>query len=316
LQCVERGLIGLDEPVYRHLPELENFGIISKSTDPTSELPFTLRPRTKDVTVRNLLLHSSGIGYYEKKLLQQWRVAAGDEKEENRLIYETAMPLVFEPGEGWVYGGSIRAAQLLLERLTKMNIEEYTQENVFRPLNMTSTTYAPAGREDIVLRSLKKVQRAEDGKLYPDNQRMYGLTSCASDFHTLLVDLMSGKSKILKETESLNLFFEPQFEPGSSSLAALRADPECYEYPAGIPRGMKDPPVNYSAGGLVAEERLELSHIPAGTVTWNAFPNVVWTLNRRKGLGMVFATQLAPVDDEKTVDLMMTFFREAWRNFN
>jgi hypothetical protein len=78
---------------------------------------------------------------------------------------------------------------------------------------------------------------------------------------------MSTKSKILILKESLDLLFESQFTPGSSSLAGLRADMECYQSPAGIPRGMKNPPVNYRAGGLVVEDTLELSHFPAGAVT-------------------------------------------------
>jgi hypothetical protein len=67
--------------------------------------------------------------------------------------------------------------------------------------------------------------------------------------------------------------------------------------------------------GLVAEDELPLSRIPVGTVTWNGSPNVIWTMNRQRVIGMIFATQLPPVDDEKTVDLAMTFFREAYRNF-
>jgi hypothetical protein len=60
---------------------------------------------------------------------------------------------------------------------------------------------------------------------------------------------------------------------------------------------------------MVVEEELSLSHIPAGTVTWNGMPNVIWTMNREKGLGAIFATQLLPADDEKTVDLTMAFTR-------
>ncbi|KAF2113238.1 beta-lactamase/transpeptidase-like protein [Lophiotrema nucula] len=226
------------------------------------------------------------------------------------------MPLMFEPGDGWAYGGSIRATQLLLERLTKVNIEVYTQENVFRPLNMTSTTYGPASREGIVSRALNKVRRAEDGKLNPVEEPMYGLTTCASDFHTLMIDLMSSFSKVLKEKRSLDLLFEPQFAPGSLALAALKGDTAVYEYPAGIPRDMLDPPVYYSMAGLIEEGEFTLSHMPAGTVTWNGFPNVIWAMHRAKGLGMIFATQLEPVDDGKAVEIAMNIFQEAWRNFS
>jgi CubicO group peptidase (beta-lactamase class C family) len=315
LQYVDRGLIKLDEPVYKYLPELENLEIISANTGPdASTKPFTLRPRTKDTTVRQLLLHTSGIGYYEHKIHQQWRAAVGDSQEKNRLIYESAMPLRFEPGEGWIYGGSIRASQLLLERLSGTDIEEYMQNNVFRPLGMASTTYVPAGYANIRERALKEVRRGDDGKLYAVDRPMYGLTTCASDFNKLLADLMSSKSQVLTK-ESLDLLFEPQLAPNGAALLALRNDTECYEYPAGIPLDMANPPVNFTIGGLFAEETLPLSHIPPGSVTWNGSPNVISVMNRDQGLGMTFATQLTPVDDPKTVDLAMTFFREAWKTF-
>lgn len=44
-------------------------------------------------------------------------------------------------------------------------------------------------------------------------------------------------------------------------------------------------------------------------------PNFIWAMHREKGLGAVFATQLLPVDDEKTVDLAMEFFRGVWGRF-
>lgn len=316
LQCVERGLIGLDEPVYRHLPELEPLEIISESFgSDSSNLLFILRPRSNDITVRHLLLHTSGIGHEESRLIPQWRASVGDCKETSPLIYQSAIPLLFEPGEGWEYGASIRASQLLLERVTGMGTEAYTQENVFRPLNMTSTTYTPASKADVCVRALKKVERGADNRLYPVEELMYGLTTCVSDFHKLMTDLMSPSSKVLTE-QSVDFLFEPQLAAQSPALAALRKDISTYGDPAGIPRGSLDPPVNWSMAGLVVEETLPLSHIPAGTVTWNGMPNVIWTMNRQKGLGMIFATQLLPVDDKKTMELAMTFFREAWAHFN
>jgi CubicO group peptidase (beta-lactamase class C family) len=240
LQCVERGLISLDEPVYRHLPELEEFGIISPNTDADATEPFTLRPRTRDITVRHLLLHASGIGHDGLDIIQQWRKAIGGVQEQHPLVHRPSMPLSFEPGNGWLYGSNIYASQLLLERLSGMKTEAYTQENIFRPLNMTSTTYLPGLRSDVCERALKKVERRKDGKVYIIDEPMYGLSTSASDFRTLAADLMSPSSKILTK-ESLDLLFQPQFAPSSPPLAMLRSCLEDYEYVAGIPRNMKNP---------------------------------------------------------------------------
>jgi hypothetical protein len=75
---------------------------------------------------------------------------------------------------------------------------------------------------------------------------------------------------------------------------------------------MADLAVNYSLASLPIEDELPLSPMPSGTVTWNGMPNVIWAMNKEKGIGMVFATQLLPVDDAKTMDLAMEYFRDAW----
>jgi hypothetical protein len=42
---------------------------------------------------------------------------------------------------------------------------------------------------------------------------------------------------------------------------------------------------------------------------------MICAMNREKGLGLIFATQVLPVDDEKTVDLAMAFMRGVWDTF-
>jgi hypothetical protein len=148
----------------------------------------------------------------------------------------------------------------------------------------------------------------------PAEDQVIGLVSSVPDLCALLADLISSSSKLLKK-EHIDLLFEPQFAPGSPSLSYIRSETENYTAPAGIPTSMKEPPINHSLGALVVEGELSLSHMPAGTVTWNGMSNLIWAMHREKGLGFVFATQLLPVDDEKTVELAMSFMREVWDRF-
>jgi hypothetical protein len=129
-----------------------------------------------------------------------------------------------------------------------------------------------------------------------------------------MIDLMSPFPKILSK-QHVDLLFEPQLEAQSSAATALRNSITEFGDPCGIPRGTLNPRVNWSMSGLVVEDFLSLSHFPAGTVTWSGMPNVIWAVNREKGLGMIFATQLHPFDDEKTTELARLFFREAWDEF-
>jgi CubicO group peptidase (beta-lactamase class C family) len=314
LQCVERGLIDLDEPVYPHLPELEGLEIISTSDgNDNSDTPFQFRmPRSK-ISLRYLLNHSSGIGYHSHPLLSKWRGSASEEQKAKyqQLDPYFSAPLLFEPGEGWEYGASIQWTGVLVSRLTNQSLGEYIQENVFDPLGMKSSTYSPREQPDIRSRLLRTVRRENDTIMQSDYD--FGAPiSNASDIMAILADLISSKPKLLNRSTA-DLFFVPQFTPSSLALANLREGTENYAACAGIPGTMKHPRVNYAFSGLFVEEELQLSGMPARTVTWNGMPNVIWALNMEKGLGMIFATQLLPVDDKKTIDLAMSFFMNAWK---
>ncbi|KAJ7217858.1 beta-lactamase family protein [Mycena pura] len=319
LQCVYRGLITLDEPVYTHLPELEKFDIISPNTDPHAlTQSFTLRRPSKQITLRHLLTHSSGISYHDHPLVKEWSksdvAAAIKPGDEAPLIVKMAsMPLLYEPGDGWSYGSSILWTTILITRLTQQSMPQFVQESIFNPLGMTLSSYQPQSRPDVCARLLKMVRR-EGERLVPVDDIVQDLTCSVSDIGTILSDLISPSSKILAD-RSVELLFQPQFDSSSPALKDLRGDTEDYASPAGIPDTMENPPVNYSLVGLLAEGRLPLSYIPPGTVTWNGMPNVMWAMNKEKGVAMLFATQLLPVDDKRAVDVAMTFMRDAWAKF-
>jgi hypothetical protein len=163
-------------------------------------------------------------------------------------------------------------------------------------------------RETVLMRGERK-----EGGLAEGERMLYGLVMSVPDLCTLFGDLM-GESKVLGK-ESLELFFGGQLAESGRARETLREDTENYAAPAGIPSGMKEVPVDYSLGALVVDGKLPLSDMPKGTLTWNGMPNFIWAVHREKGLGMIFATQLLPVDDEKTVALTMEFFRGGWGRF-
>ena len=143
LQLVERGLLKLDEPLSWHIPELDKLPLIERGTSGES---FTLRRSTKKITLRHLLLHTSGMSDGTGSLISEY--LASDcpkveyEEDAHVIVKEFSLPLVFEPGEGFAYGSSIVWTQLLVTRLMG-NLTKYIQDQVFNPLGMKSSAYAP-----------------------------------------------------------------------------------------------------------------------------------------------------------------------------
>lgn len=313
LQLVEKGLVGIDEPVYAHLPEMEKFEIISKNEGPDAETkPYLLRPATKKITLRHLLTHSCGISWDgETPELKAWKEAQPPfEPDTSMLVQLGTMPLLFEPGEGFSYGSSIHWTVLLISRVTKASMRDVVKQSIFEPLGMTLTTYPPMSPE-AKAKWLQAVERQADGSLQGEEDEPMDLSCSITDMGKLLADLIAPTSKILGK-DLVELLFTPAFSKGSPALRTLQGDNDTYGAPSGVPKSMVDPPVNYTVAGLLTGGTLPLSGFPAGTLTWNGAPNVVWAMNREKGLASFWATQLSPVDDPQAVEVMLEFSKGVW----
>jgi CubicO group peptidase (beta-lactamase class C family) len=245
LQCVERGLIGLDEPVDEFLPELKDLEIISKNTGPDSDTnPFLFSTPEKKITLRHLLTHSSGLAYDTlNPLLRAWRASRNESTKANTPVtdpeYQT--PLLFEPGEGWTYGSSIEYVGILVKRLTSMPGQEFIKTNILEPLNMTNTTFDTTKDPEIAERMLQTVSRQPDGSLKPATAPFVGTISSVRDYLKFLSSLISPEP-ILLTKDSISLLFSPQLT--RSAHLALQNSKDNYAACAGIPLIDPSPPIN------------------------------------------------------------------------
>ncbi|KAF2963255.1 hypothetical protein GQX73_g10319 [Xylaria multiplex] len=142
LQCCERGLLTLDEPIYHVLPEFRDLPIIKRFNDDGSPV---LEPHTKPLTLRNMLNHSSGIAYDEThpKLMawHKWHRTAPNRSNavEGRYSY----PLVFEPGDSWCYGAGVDWAGIAVERVNQgTSLQRYFEDNIFRKVRARDIVFS------------------------------------------------------------------------------------------------------------------------------------------------------------------------------
>ncbi len=316
LQLVESGAITLDEPVYKHLPELESLPLLKRDKDSGE---FTLHLPVNKITLRHLLLHISGLSHDESPLLSEYFAAGGvgvqTAEDAPYIVKHFSMPLEFEPGEGFAYGHSIHWTQLLVSRMSSGKFMAHMQEHVFNKLGLTSSTYNPRGVNEIWTKRLRMVERESGGNLVHNDDAAQGLTCSMSDIGAILSDLVSPSPRLLKQEEHIALLFNGQLKHASPASADLHGDPENYGFCAGATTQLSPPALNWSAAGLVIEEQLSFSGMPSGTVTWEGMPNVLWAMHRTKGIGMFFATQLIPVGDKAANTLAAKFMKDAWSKF-
>jgi CubicO group peptidase (beta-lactamase class C family) len=123
LQLVERGEIGLDDPLTKFLPQY---------------------PQWSGVTVRRLLNHTSGIHSYTAS--KSWQSTWNDDLTPARIVdFVTSDTLDFPIGTKYRYNNTgYVLLGMILEKLSGRSYADYMQQQFFTPLGMTSATYCPS----------------------------------------------------------------------------------------------------------------------------------------------------------------------------
>lgn len=218
-----------EDKVYDLVPELKTLSVLAMAKD--GKMSFA--PPTQKITLRRLLSHTSGIGMdlFDPRL-QTWRM---ERRETCRALCGKSLeaystPLLFEPGQGWAYGGSAEFAGILVERLNGMKLGEYMKKYIFTPLDMGSTTFHPHLDPMLAERLVEVSSGISDGTLVPgiplfptvtdDDSGAMGLASTLGDMTKLTIDLLQDQPKILSK-ESIEELCSSQFEPFSPPAFAL-----------------------------------------------------------------------------------------------
>jgi CubicO group peptidase (beta-lactamase class C family) len=158
LMLWEEGKLKLDDPVSKYIPEFAKMKVLGRRKPGSEER--TLKDATRPITLRNLVTHTSGLGYgpvrhdRSKKLpssknpiKKQYRdfVRRADSGEIPNLeayCKEIAkQPLQFEPGESYEYSFSMEVVGRVLEVVSGMPLNRFLKERVFDPIGMRDTDF-------------------------------------------------------------------------------------------------------------------------------------------------------------------------------
>src|SRR5438552_11246830 len=139
MMLMEQGKLKLDDPVSKYLDGFDKLQVISKFN--AADASYETRPAKTVMTIRHLLSHTSGIGYSFTNPIE-YALVAKTKKGEWEL------PLLDEPGTKWNYSASTRVLGMVVEKITKSQLESWYQEHIFTPLGMVDTSYAvPANKQ-------------------------------------------------------------------------------------------------------------------------------------------------------------------------
>ena len=309
LQCVEEGLVDLDADVSSVLPAFAELQVLDGFDQATPRL----RAPATQPTVRQLLTHTSGCGYFFTNAgLTRWHEVTGEPDVLTGLKSSLRAPLVADPGTTWEYGVSTDWAGQLVEALRGETLGEAITERITGPLGMTDTTFAPDATQRARLLGVKS--RAADGSLedshidLPDNPEFdaggSGLYATASDYLLFLRALLGGGeldgARILAD-DTVELMFSDQL--GDIEL------PELIESAA--PELANDIPRLPFKQGWGCGLALVLEDMPgmrrAGSGNWAGLMNSYYWVDRKTGIAAVFFTQILPFFDQRVIETVFGF---------
>jgi methyl acetate hydrolase len=309
MQQIEQGRFALEDPVEKHLPEFAKLSVFESFDAATGD--YRVRPATKAVTVRHLFTHTSGLGYaFTSPIVRDFKPRAGES-------YPVG-PLVFEPGERWLYSTSTDWLGRLVEKVSGLPLEDYFRRHIFTPLGMVDTSYFVPS--DKLARVVTVNRRQADGTLAKDSIQPPtsgftpigggGLTSTAADYLRFTRALLNGGEldggRILTAGSVAAM--------GQNHIGAL-----------GVPAAKSALPDRSDDFTFIADGRdkwglgflITADAVPgkrsAGSLSWGGINNTYYWLDPTRGITGVILMQFLPFADRRALALYDTFERGVYQ---
>jgi CubicO group peptidase (beta-lactamase class C family) len=316
MQLVERGALDLDAPAAALAPYLGQAQVLEGFAGDGSPI---MRPPKRPITLRHLLTHTAGFGY------ARWNAPIDRYAKQEKLppantgdIRGLMTPLVFDPGDRWLYSIGIDWAGKVIEAAAGQPLGSYMQENILGPLGMTITGYRIS--PDMRAR-LAKVHRRRDGALVPIDVETRqdppvengggGLYSTVGDYATFVRMILNGgmgNGNRLLKCETVAAMSRNQM--GACRVCLLPTTDPAGSLDAEFFPGLEK---TWGLTFMINEAKAPTGR-SAHSLAWAGLANSYFWIDPAKGIGGVFMAQLYPFVDEQALALYLDFETEVYAN--
>ena len=301
MQLVEKGLIGLDDPLNELMPGMVSIPILDENEN--------LQESDHAITLRHLLTHTAGFGYnFTSSRLSTFNTESWNHEDRPRL---------FQPGTHWIYGTNTDWVGRLIEKISGQSLETYLRENISGPLKMNSTWFnVPENLSEKIVSwgardTLENIVAYDRLPKSPVTKFSAGggLFSSPRDYLTFLKCMLNyGKyegGQLIKR-ETLELMLKDQLPKGVSiehekfknSLLSFTGD-------------FYDESDRWGLAWAIEANENELIR-PLNTAYWSGAANSYFSFNVESQIAVVYFTQYFPFNDQETFDFYRLFEKEVY----
>jgi len=303
MMLVEEGLVALDDPVSKYIPEWKDLGVF----DGGVLQGFRTKPPARPMLVVDLLRHTSGLTYgFQNRTnvdaaYRQLGIGEIDTQGtlDSMIAGLTRVPLEFSPGESWNYSVSTDVVGYLVGKISGMPFEQFLKRRVLEPLKMVDTDfYAPPAKADRLAACYSLTPR---GVVLQDDPRKSpflappgfvsgggGLVSTARDYMRFCQMLLNGG-----ELEGARLLSPKTIElmganhlPGGQDIATMSKSMFSEAAYAGLGFGLGFSTTIDPAATLIPASK--------GDLSWGGAASTFFWVDPREDLAVVLMTQLLP----------------------
>jgi CubicO group peptidase (beta-lactamase class C family) len=159
MMLFEEGKLLLDDPISKYIPEFKNPKVLGSIN--WSDTTYSTVPAKSEITIRQLLTHTSGLDYAEigsqdfKAIYAKSKIPSGiGMHSSNQLLADKikllgSLPLRHQPGEQYTYGLNTDVLGYLVEVLSGQSLDQFFKTRIFQPLGMNDTYfYLPAEKHN------------------------------------------------------------------------------------------------------------------------------------------------------------------------
>ncbi len=303
MQLVEEGLIRLDEPAGKYVPDIDQIQVLDGFD--ASGQPRT-RPPKRPITINDLMLHTSGLSYEFFSADDLKFRAARDIPTVVSCSYESIRTvLLHDPGAAWNYGVNIDWLGRIVEERRGQRLGKVMAERIFGPLGMKDIGFGLS--DSMRARRVTIHDRAADGKLtplpdlaLPDPPPMdmggHGLYSTVGEYmkfiRMILNDGAGPHGRVLK-AETVDAMCTDGLTAMGLSVGGWNTSipslSNTGEFFPGTPKG-------WAYTFMTNRERAP-SGRPANSLMWAGLANSYYWIDRETGIGGYWATQILPFQD-------------------
>ena len=302
MMLYEDGRFLLDDPVSNYIPEFKNPKVLVKRASGT---PYTI-PATKQITIRNLMTHTSGLTYnWNPDLGQMYKdanVAHGllpyDGTIGDSVKRLAGLPLLFNPGERWEYSLGVDVLGYLIEVVSGKPLDEFLRSRIFEPLGMTDTYFYPPENKLNRLATAYTWYPDKGLTRFPDAPITEGTFSYSADYPSRgPKKLFSGGGGLCSTAVDYARFCQMMLDGGKAGNTRL-VSRKTVELMSHDQIGKIGPEQGFGLGFGIDGVKAPLGELGSpGEYNWGGFFYTAFVIDTKEQMITVFMAQLHPTGD-------------------